>query len=1547
GSAVNQDGASNGLTAPNGPAQERVIAQALADAGLTAADVDVVEAHGTGTRLGDPIEAQALIATYGRERAPERPLWLGSLKSNIGHTQAAAGVAGVIKMVLALRHDVLPRTLHSEQPSPEVDWSAGTVALLREPVAWDSAGGPRRAGISSFGISGTNAHVIVEEAPPEPAAAARAVPDAPVEVAAAGALPWLLSARDAPALRAQAQRLLEHLDSCEQLDALDVARSLVRERAALEHRALLVGADGAELLDGLRALAGGAGAPGVMQGMSRGPAPVAFLFTGQGAQRVGMGRELYGAFAVFADAFDEICARLDPQLPAPLRDSAFGPAEPLAKADTAARQERLDGTAFAQSALFALEVALYRLLASFGVRPAYLVGHSIGELAAAHVAGVLSLDDACTLVAARGRLMEELPRGGAMVAVEATEQELHDALGELGASVALAAVNDSRSVVLSGEQEAVQRLAASWREQGRRTRWLRVSHAFHSPRMDGMLEAFARVAAELDYSPPRIPIVSNLTGEQADAEALCSSDYWVNHVRETVRFGQSVSWLRERGVNTFLELGPDGVLSALVGDGAAPLLRGERPQACTLVQALGMAWTRGVDVDWRAVVPGAGRRDVALPSYAFQRRRYWRAAGAGAGSAQAVGLLANRHPLLGAATQLAGEDGWLFAGRLAPGEQAWLADHAVLGAVLLPGTACVELALHAGAAVGCPLLDELTLEAPLVLAEQEAVQLQVTVGAPRASGERPIAIHSRPQDEQALAGGRWTRHASGYLRAEPPAGEPAAVLWPDTSVWPPPGAQELPVAHLYAQLAELGFDYGPCFRGVRAAWRCERELYAEVVLPQEGEADGEGFELHPALLDAAFHAAIAAGGREHDGGAPQLPFAWRGVRLLGAGARALRVALRHDEQGALSLAATDAAGTPVIGVASLIARPVSAEQLDGARRQHARGSLLRLDWPALPSAERTAAGNVTTVHVDCAGAGAGPELAGELRELLARTLRQAQEWVAQEDAAGDALVFVTQRAVAAVADEDVPSLAGAAVWGLVRSAQSEHPGRFRLIDVDASETSQAALAAALASDEPQLAIRDGVLHAPRLARIEPAERGEGARGEDGEGSHGEGDETALAGGGTVLVTGGTGGLGGALAEQLVREHGVRELLLLSRGGPAASGAPELQARLSEFGARVRIAACDVADREQLRDVLAAIPAQRPLKAVFHLAGSGDNALLESLTPERLQVALAAKVDGALHLHELTQQLDLEAFVLFSSLAGICGGPGQANYAAANACLDALAAHRRAQGLAASSFAWGLWTEIGLGRDMGEHEMRRMAGSASLRAVSPEQGLALFGEALASGQGLVVPVPVDEQALRVEARAGTLPALLRGLAGGVAGAPRLAAERSIVQRIAQAPPARRAEIVRELVHAEVAAVLGHASGAEIEPEMPFKDLGFDSLAAVELRNRLGAATESRLPATLVFDHPTPAAVVEHLLGEVLALDAPAGALENELDRLELALAAVSSEEQGSRVAARLQELLTRVQVNPAATASAEAAEQLPDSASADELYAFIDRQLGAQ
>ncbi len=1497
GSAVNQDGASNGLTAPNGPSQERVIRQALANAGLSTDEIDVVEGHGTGTPLGDPIEAQALLATYGQDRNAD-PLWLGSIKSNIGHTQAAAGAAGVMKMLLAMRHQRLPRTLHLDEPSPHVDWSAGEVSLLSESVSWPRGERPRRAGVSSFGVSGTNAHVILEE-PPQPAPPADTAPSPPNVAETPGTVQppisvWPVSARTEQALRAQAERLHGHLLEHAALSPADVALTLASGRAQLELRAAVAGGSREELLAGLAALAHEGSAPGLFTGKAV-SGGIAFMFTGQGAQRSGMGAQLYEAFPSFGVALDEVCAELDRHLERPLRDVMFA-------ADGAPEAALLERTEYTQPALFALELALFALVRSLGVKPDLLIGHSIGELVAAHVAGVISLADAAALVAARGRLMGALPAGGAMFATDAAERAVAGDLEEYADQLAIAAVNGPRSVVVAGDAQAAERWARRWRERGHKTKRLRVSHAFHSHLMEPMLDDFRRVAEGLRFAPARIPIVSNLTGELATAE-IATPDYWVRHVRETVRFADGVDTMARAGVTRYLELGPDGVLCALVGqcldseDQAdvllCPTLRASGSEAKAFGGFLAQAHVHGVPVDWAAWCAGA--RAVELPTYAFQRERFWAEADPGVGDVAGAGLVATGHPLLGAGVQLAGRDEWLCTSRLSLATHPWVGDHTVLGTVLLPGTAFVELALAAGRQVGCELLEELTLEAPLVLSD-DAVQLQVNVGEPDEElQQRPISIYSRSQSraiDGLEADTPWIRHASGAF-ATGSTEENAALERAAQEEWPPAGATPIEIEFLYDRLAEAGLEYGPIFQGVKAAWRRDREIFAEVALEEQHANGARLFGVHPALFDAALHAGVGlAEDRRERSGTP-LPFSFSGVRLHGEGSSALRIvtAPAGTDDG-LSVIALDSTGAPVLSVESVATRSIETNALAGARLA-TRDALFALDWAELPASaaedrpslrlallgELEVEGLDAERHVDlealveALGEGDSPpdvvvavlpgpsdveRVPQAAHDGAAGALALLRAWLAERRLADAQLVLATRGAVAAL-DGEVPDLAMAPIWGLVRSAQAEHPDRFLLVDLDpgGEPADELAWSELCGLEEPQLALRGGKVLAPRLVREASAD------------TPAEPYDPA----GTILITGGTGGLGALLARHLAGVHGVPRLLLTSRRGLEAEGASELVRELARLGCEARVVSCDVSDREQCAALIEGIAPKHPLSAVIHAAGVLEDGLVSSLDVEQLERVMRPKVDGAFYLHELTKHLELSEFVLFSSAAGAIGSPGQSNYAAGNAFLDALAQYRRAHALAGRSLAWGLWEQPGgMAGGIDGAGLARL-GRLGVLPLQSELGLELFDKTRAIDRALLVPARVDAVALRAQARGGMLPALLRGLVR----MPVRRAGGSLLRRLAGLPHEERESAVLELVRSEVAAVLGHESAREVDPQLTFTDLGFDSLGAVELRNRLTQLTGVRLPATLVFDYPTTTAVVRHLVSKLIGVKSGAAAV----------------------------------------------------------------------
>ncbi|MFI6345297.1 type I polyketide synthase [Streptomyces sp. NPDC050560] len=1565
-SAVNSDGASNGLSAPNGPSQQRVIRQALTAAGLAPADVDAVEAHGTGTRLGDPIEAQALLATYGQDR--DTPLYLGSAKSNMGHTQAAAGLVGLVKTVMALRHRELAPTLHVDRPSTKVDWEAGAVELVTVRRPWPAVDRPRRAGVSAFGISGTNAHVILEEAPAPEGDAGHAQGAHTPTVTPAGPVPWLLSARGAPALRGQAAALHAHLTGLQEPPAaVDVGHSLATTRAALEHRAVVVGDGTGELLDGLRALADGTPAPGVVTGRAQldSDRKVVMVFPGQGSQWAGMGRELLDSAPEFAAVIEDCARALAP----------YADFDLVAALRTGEGLERVD---VAQCALWATMVALAALWRSYGIRPAAVIGHSQGEIAAACVAGALGLDDGARVVALRSRAIgAELSGKGTMVSVAAPVEEVERRLAAWGGRASVAAVNGPASVVVSGELGALRELVESCVADGVRAKAIPVDYASHSAQVE-LIED--RLAADLAGLAPRagdVPFLSTVTGEWTDTTTL-GARYWYENLRGTVRLEPAVRTLLETGHDLFVEVSPHPVLTmpvqetidtaataatAAAASGAVVIgsLRRDDGGPARLLCSLAEAYAHGARVDWHG--PLAGGRRVDLPTYAFQHEPYWLTPAPSASDPAALGLTGTGHPVLRAALPVAGGAAAVLTGRLDPRTQPWLGQHLLLGSRVVPDTALADWVARAAQECGCDTVRTLRIDRPPVVGDVP-LDVQVVTGAPRADGTRTVEVHTR---HTADTEGPWTRHAEGVIGAAHPVDEGAA--WDRLAVWPPDGA----TADDTPRARPAWAAYGPVFDSVVRTWRRGAELFAEIALDPAAHPDAAASAAHPALLQALLTAAVNDGADPE--GPPRLPSVWHGLRIAAPGAGALRVRVAPATgAGALTVTAVAADGAPVLS-AAVEARTAEPAHLAPAAPG---GGLHRIEWDPLPLPPAAGSGGTWPVlgtgtatdalaaavpgatatedptgaaalllpwdsgdggDAGARGAGDGGDShddgAGPVHAAVHAALAALRGHLADPRDDLPPLAVVTRAAVATAAGERIASVADAAVRGLVRAAQSEYPGRFLLADWDGDPRSAAALpaalTAALAAAEPEVALREGRAAVPRLTAAAPA----GEPHWDPEG--------------TVLVTGGTGTLGAAVASHLVTRHGVRGLLLASRRGQDAPGAQALREELRAAGAHVDIAACDVSSRAELAALLNRVPAERPLRGVVHTAGVLADALLDKLTDDGVDRVLAPKADAALHLDALTRGMDLTAFVLFSSYAGVSGSLGQGNYAAANTALDALAQRRAADGLPATSLAWGVWREAsGMTGDLADADLTRLATSG-MSAIPLDHGLALLDTATALPDPLLVPVLFDRAAL---ARTGQVPALLRRLfrvppKAAAPGAPTAGGGdgTDLARRLSGRTPVEQEKILFDLVAAHTATVLGHRSADAVDRGRGFLDQGITSLTAVDLRNRLSAETGLALPATMIFDFPAPAALVAHLRDR-LGAGGAGTAREPVLEQLAAVEAAVATGGLDASVAEALAKRVATLHWRlDAGDTPARAGTSDLTASTDDEMFALIDKELG--
>ena len=1503
GSAVNQDGPSSGLTVPNGPAQQMVVRAALANAGVEPADVDYVEAHGTGTPLGDPIEVEALAAVMDQGRPQGRPLLIGSVKTNIGHAEAASGIAGLIKVVVSLQHEVIPPHLHFREPNPRIPWADYRVAVPTAPTPWPRGKRRRLAGVSSFGFSGTNAHVIVEEPPlsDEPALAG---PDRSRHLLA-------LSAKSEASLRMAAERLASHLEREGPSPIADVAFTWNTGRSQFAHRAAIVVKDIAETKERLRAL----GLDRELVGVLRGKAPsgegprVAFLFTGQGSQYAGMAQGLYDTQPTFRRALKRCAEVLTARLEKPLLDVMFG---------APGCEGLIDRTGYTQPALFAVEWALAELWRSWGVEPRAVLGHSVGEFVAAAVAGALTLEDALGLLAERARLMEALPPGGSMVSLEASEARVTEALAPYAREVSIAAVNGPLSVVISGPLSAVQGVLAGL--SGVKSQPLVVSHAFHSPLVEPMLSDLESAARRLTYRPPDLDLVSNLTGKVLAFGDL-GADYWRRHARGTVRFGDGISELRRLGCDALIEVGPSPVLIALARKGESaddavdfiPSLRKGRDDWAVLLEGLGRLWLKGARVDWQRFDRDYARTRVALPTYPFQRQRVWvehsRQAKMGRGP---VG-----HPLLGRRLDSPLKE-VQFEAQLGPTSPGFLEHHRFNGATVVPAAAYMEMARAAAPEPGVAL-EEMEIEQALVLPEGESQTVQVVVTSPPGQAPSFGIFSSAPGGWRRHAKGRFTQGSTSASRVDLEAAQRRC-------------RQELSVEEYYDRLSLLGVQLGPAFRGLVGAWRGAGEAVGRVRLP--AVADATAYGIHPALLDAAAFQLLEA----TLGTALTTHAALRPTRVgrLAVHADVPREVWSHvvvRSEGASELSADawlfDDEGRLLVSLEALQLRPLSSDALD--RTSRFREWLYTLEWPLRPNEALPASGEPGRWLV-CAGAGgtgsalvtalraAGqdamlaawasqfsvttggftvdPTNRAEVDRLVAEAghgvpltgvvylgshdaPRGADPMETQASVSGGALhlaqalasqkspprLWLVTRGAQSVAGE-APAVDQAPVWGLGRTLAAEQPDlACTCVDLDPeSESVEGLVRELLAPDgENQVAWRGSHRHVARLVRIRA--QGREATGQAlGAAPTSSGFEVRPDA--TYLVTGGLRGLGLEVARWLV-ERGARSLMLVGRQPPSAAAIAAIQS-LEALGARVEVASADVADVSALSGVFGRLDAaQPPLRGIVHCAGVLDDALLAHQSWSRFARVMSPKIRGAANLDALTRERALDFFVLFSSGSSLLGSPGQANYAAANAWLDAFAVRRRSLGLPATAINWGAWSEVGMAAGLDE-ALRRRQAARGLQMIPTDEGFLALDYLLAHRVNGAAVLPIEWQSFL--AQQPTVPPVLSTLlqdappeaSGSRTVPPKPGATRD---RLAQATGAERGDLLVAHVQEQVAQVLGLAASQPPAPDDGLTEMGMDSLMAVELRNRLQASLGLTLASTMAFEHPTVGALAAFLAGEL--------------------------------------------------------------------------------
>ena len=1548
GSAVNQDGKSSGLTVPNRHAQEAVIRQALEFAGVSPCEIQYVEAHGTGTPLGDPIEVRALANVLGQGRSLENPFYLASVKTNIGHLESAAGIAGLIKVVLALCHRQIPPHLNLHNPTPHVQWNEIPVHVPTSLTPWMPGTAQRLAGISSFGASGTNSHIVVGEAP-EPATLVPA-PQRPLYL-------LTVSARTDAALQAALKRLDEHLGSHPEASIQDVCHTANAGRSHFPSRVSVLCTDIPDAREKLRDCLSSAPPNGVMASHVSGRTRprVAFLFTGQGSQYIGMGRQLFESSPVFRAAIERCADGLRPHLEHPLLSVIF-PAD--------AGSTLINETRYTQPALFALEYALSELWRSWGIEPSFVLGHSVGEYVAACVAGVFSLDDGLRVIAERARLMQAEPSGGRMVAVGASEEQVRTAIEPFSRTVSVAAINGPRNVVISGLATHVEAVVTRLAAESVHCQELPVSHAFHSPLMEPMLAEFETVVGKMDLQAPKIRLVSNATGRIADPKQITRTDYWRRHVREPVRFAQGMQTLAEEGCRVFLELGPSPVLVAMAQqsiEAADALwlstLRRNRNDWAESLGSLQALYHAGVTIDWKGLDRDYPSRRISLPTYPFQRERFWIDSDRGARSPRSGRRIVhseNQHPLVGVALRSPAIEGSVFETELSAQQPLFLKDHEICGRVIVPAAAYVEMAL-AGArqlfGKGACRIENLVLDEPLVLQADAETKVQSIFRPSDGNANTFEVFSSSGKNENS---GTWTRHAVSKV-SKTAEGEKVENRAADLEAIRNRCAESVNIKAYCEWLSDQGSRFGPAFPRLSTLLRGNGESLAEIKLAESPADTNAGYCFHPALLDACFQAAQATVPASDAGADDEvlLPVGIECVRVirdapstLWSHARLHRSSDPEARTFVMDLEIFDQDGKVVGSVVGFKVKRVERSTLEDGRPAGGRDWLFEIQWREMPPSKTVATEGRNPLNRPATwliladeqdvGEAVSAKLAklghksvlakpgsaflsqGENRYVVnpanqadfARLIEESgitpetplrgvvHLWslnsahfnmtraddLARSQLLGCGAVLHLVQALASLKREPAPRLwlvtrgahavtessatvhaAMGALWGLGRVIAAEHPElQCQRVDLDPEDQDADALFELLCHEEfneGEIAFRRKVRLTPRLVVTGPAPEAT---------SGSTPSRLPLRGDASYLVTGGLSGLGLETARWMAQE-GARNLILMGRREPGPA-AKRMLDELGRHGVKIAIEKCDVSDEAQLTGIFNRIAmSMPPLRGIIHAAGVLDDGVLIQQTWPRFESVMAPKVQGAWNLHRLTVSLELDFFVLFSAVAAIVGSPGQSNYAAANAFMDALAHQRKAMGLPALSINWGPWADVGMAARLDTKSSQRWR-NRGLRPIALERGMKALGEMMGVSQAQVVAMQVDWSRLLASSGVGQSPAFFTEVSGNsqkVADSARLAGD--LMDRLSAEPPVRRLAVLQAHVESVASRALGMANGKPLDPRRPLHELGLDSLMSVELRNALAVPLGRTLPPTLLFDYPTIESLALHLANDVLNLD----------------------------------------------------------------------------